>query len=146
MLFLGSKVSPVFQSSSPVQWSSPLNRDCREIVQREEQLADYEQRMKKMREEQKERENQLAEKERKMHKMKEEQKEMHARIKKTETEVARLRLRNQLSSQFGRNKLEILKELVGLLENADDTKRIKTAINLKINTLKFDKRPSSSHM
>ena len=28
MLFLGSKVSPVFQSSSPVQWSSPLNRDC----------------------------------------------------------------------------------------------------------------------
>ena len=28
MLFLGSKVIPVFQSSSPVQWSSPLNRDC----------------------------------------------------------------------------------------------------------------------
>ena len=110
----------------------------------EEQLVDNEQRMKKMREEQEQREYQLAEKERKMHEMKKEQKEMHARIKRTETEVARLR--NQLSSQFGRNKLEILKELVDLLENADDTKRIKTAINLKINTLKFDKRPSSSHM
>ena len=116
----------------------------REIVQREEQLADYEQRMKKMREEQKEREEQLAEKERKMHEMKEEQKEMHARIKRTETEVARLR--KQLSSQFGRKKLEILKELVDLLENADDAKSIKTAINRKINTLKFDKRPSTSHM
>lgn len=110
----------------------------------EEQLADNEQRMKKMREEQKEREDQLAEKERKMHEMKGEQKEMHARIKRTETEVARLR--NQLSSQFGRNKLEILKELVDLLENADDAKSIKTAINRKINTLKFDKRPSTSHM
>lgn len=79
-----------------------------------------------------------------MHEMKEEQKEMHARIKRTETEVARLR--KQLSSQFGRKKLEILKELVDLLENADDAKSIKTAINRKINTLKFDKRPSTSHM
>ena len=32
-LFLGSKASPVFQSSSPVQWSSPLNRDCLFLVQ-----------------------------------------------------------------------------------------------------------------
>ncbi len=107
----------------------------------EEQLADNEQRMKKMREEQKEREEQLAEKERRMYRMREEQKEMHAKIKKTENEVARLR--NQLSGQFGRKKLEILKELVDLLENADDAR---STVNLKINTLKFDKRPSTSHM
>jgi DNA repair exonuclease SbcCD ATPase subunit len=112
-----------------------------EIVQREEQLADNERRM---REEQKEREEQLAEKEREMHRMREEQKEMHAKIKRTENEVDRLR--NQLSGRFGRKKLEILKELVDLLENADDAKGIKTAINLKINTLKFDERPNTSHM
>jgi hypothetical protein len=108
----------------------------------EEQLADNERRMKKMKEEQKEREEQLAEKERKMYRMREEQREMHAKVERTENEVARLR--NQLSGIFGRNKLDILKELVDLLENADDAKSIKTAINLKINTLK--KRPSTSHM
>lgn len=116
----------------------------REILEREEQLAENERRMHRMREEQKQREEQLAEKEQKMHRMREEQQEMHAKIKRTENEVARLR--NQLSNQFGRKKLESLKELVDLLENADDPRSIKTAINRKINTLKFEKRPSTSHM
>ena len=101
------------------------------ISQRERQLAEKEQEIKRMREELE-----------KMQRMREEVEKMQAKIQKTEDEVDRLR--NQLTGQSRRKKLESLKELMDLLQKADDPGSIKTAITLKINTLKFEDRPSTS--
>ena len=92
------------------------------------------------------REEQLAKKEREIYRMREEQEEMHAKIKRTENEVDRLQ--SQLSRQPRRKILAKLKELVDLLEKADDPKSVKTAINEKIETLKLHlgDRPRTAHV